>query len=345
VVAASVVGGLVASRRPQNPMGWVLCGFSVFRGVSALAAGYAYVAPGGAGAGVGQLAAWLATWSFVALFALAIFVHLLFPDGLLPGRRWRVAAWGGGAGVVALATGTALDPGPLSDYPDVTNPLGVDDAAAGALVGTGALVTLAVLVAAVASVVVRYRRADETHRQQIKWLALAGFLAVASALVGTAIALAGAEGIGYSLTLLGILAIPVAIGIAILRHRLYDVDRVISRSLTYALVSVTLAGAYAGLVLAGQALFSAMTGGSGLTIAVSTLLVAALALPLRARVQKLVDRRFNRRRYDAQRTLDGFGARLRDEVDLGTLTADLRGVVDETMQPAHVSVWLRGARP
>jgi hypothetical protein len=263
----------------------------------------------------------------------------------VPGGGGHVAAWGGAAGAVALAAGTAIDPGPLSDYPDVTNPLGVDDTAAGALVGIGALATTVVLLAAVGSVVVRYRRADETRRRQIKWLALAGVHAVASALVGTVIALAGAEGIGFSLTLLGILAIPVAIGIAILRHRLYDVDRVISRSLTYALVSVTLAGAYAGLVLAGQALFSAMTGGSGLTIAVSTLLVAALALPLRARVQALVDRRFNRRRYDAQRTLDGFGARLRQEVDLGTLTADLRGVVDETMQPAHVSVWLREARP
>ena len=147
--------------------------------------------------------------------------------------------------------------------------------------------------------------------------------------------------LGAALELVGVFALPVAIGVAMLRYRLYDVDRLISRSLTYALVTVTLAAAYGGLVLAGQALFSSFAGGGGLVIAVSTLVVAALFLPLRTRVQRFVDRRFYRRRYDSQQTLAAFGARLREHVDLRTLQADLCGVVDETVQPAHASVWLR----
>jgi len=341
VVVASIVGALVASRRPDNPIGSILCGFSLFRGVSALAAGYAAVAPDDATAGVGQAAAWFANWSFVVLFALAIFVLLLFPDGRLPGRRWRVVAWGGATGVAALAIGTAFDPGPLPDYPHVTSPVAIDESVSGALVAIGGVLVTGALAAAVASVVARFRAADESGRQQIKWLALAGVLAATATLVGTILALAGAEGFGYSLILLGILAIPVAIGIAILRHGLYDVDRVISRSLTYALLTVTLGAAYAALVLAGQAVFSAVAGGSNLAIAVSTLVVAALFLPLRSRVQGLVDRRFFRRRYDAGRTLEAFGARLRDRVELDGLRGDLASVVHETMQPAHVSVWLR----
>jgi hypothetical protein len=140
---------------------------------------------------------------------------------------------------------------------------------------------------------------------------------------------------------LTIAVIPVATAIAMFKYRLYEIDRVISRTIVYAALTVILGGAYAGLVLAGQAVFSSFAGGSNLAIAASTLVVAALFLPLRARVQRLVDRRFYRRRYDAQRTLDAFGARLREEIDLGTLTNDLRGVVTETVQPAHVSLWLR----
>jgi hypothetical protein len=165
-----------------------------------------------------------------------------------------------------------------------------------------------------------------------------------SSLVGAAVAVLGPPAVGYTLILLGMLAIPIAIGLAILRYRLYDVDLVISRSLTYAVVTILLAAAYAVLVLAGQAVFSSLVGGSNLAIAVSTLVVAALFLPLRRRVQAFVDRRFYRRRYDAARTLEAFGARLRHQVELDGLRADLQGVVAETMQPAHVSVWLRSEK-
>jgi len=174
---------------------------------------------------------------------------------------------------------------------------------------------------------------------------------MASGVVATAAFLASAiphllisADLGVAVTLLCILSIPVAIGVAMLRYRLYEVDRVISRTLVYGTLTITLGAAYAGLVLAGQAVFSSFAGGSNLAIAVSTLIVAALFLPLRGRIQRFVDRRFNRRRYDAQRTLESFGAKLRQEIELESLTDDLRRVIGETMQPAHVSVWLRERR-
>jgi hypothetical protein len=343
IIPAAIVGGLVASRRPANPIGWIFCGFGVFMGLAVLAAGYVEVAPGDATHGLGQAAAWFANWSYVALFALTVFVLLLFPDGRLVSDRWRLAAWGGGVGTIAFAAGTAVEPGRLTDFPEVTNPLGGNAAVSNALQLAGVSLTGLALLAAFASVVVRYRVAGETGRQQIKWLAVAGAFTACCVAVGTTVAVLGAEPVGNSVVLVGILAIPIAIGVAILRHRLYDVDRVISRSLSYALVTITLVGAYAALVLGGQALFSAVTGGSDLAIAVSTLIVAALFLPVRSRMQGLVDRRFYRRRYDAQRTLSAFGARLREQVELDGLRTDLEGVVRDTMQPAHVSLWLPGA--
>lgn len=342
IVGSAVVGGLVASRRPENPIGWILCGFGVFMGLATLAAGYAQAAPEDATVGAGQTAAWFANWSWVALLALTVFVLLLFPDGRLLSPRWRPIAWCGGLGAAALATGAALDPGRLADYPAVTNPVGADATLAWALQIAGTLLTAVAAAAAVASVVMRYRRADTTAKLQIKCLAVAGAVTASGIAVGVTLALLGAEVVGNSLVLLATLAIPVSIGVAVLRYRLYDVDRVISRSLTYALVTVTLAAAYGLLVLAGQALFSAVAGGSDLTIAVSTLIVAGLFLPLRSRVQRLVDRRFYRRRYDAQLTLEAFGARLRQQVELDELRADLQGVVRETMHPSQVSLWLRG---
>jgi hypothetical protein len=345
IVAASVVGGLVATRQPRNPIGWIFCGFSAFMGLATLAAGYAQVARDDAAHGLGQAAAWFSNWSFAALTVLVVFVPLLFPDGRLPGRRWAVVGWCGGASALLLALGTALDPGPLTDYPDVTNPVGVDGALVAAVLLAGEMLAVPTLAAAVASVVVRYRRAGETARQQIKWLAAAGVFAVVGTLVGAAVAVLGPAPVGYTLILLGMIAIPVAVGVAILRYRLYDVDLVISRSLTYAVVTVTLAAAYAALVLAGQAVFSSFAGGSDLAIAASTLVVAAFFLPFRSRVQRLVDRRFYRRRYDAQRTLEAFGVRLRERVEMEGLGAELQAVVAETMQPAHVSLWLRKARP
>jgi hypothetical protein len=344
ILATAVVGGLVASRRPENAIGWIFCGFAAFMGLSELAAGIADIAPDQATHGVGQAAAWFANWSWVALFATTIFVLLLFPDGRLPSRRWRVAAWAGGIGAVLFTVGTAIAPGALSDYEHITNPVGADPAISGAFQLVGTVLTVGALLAAPVSVVLRYGRADATARQQIKWLAVAGVLTMVVLAAGVGVAIAGFESLGNALVLAGILAIPIAIGIGILRHRLYDIDRVISRTLTYALLTVNLGAAYVGLVLAGQAVFSSFAGGGDLAIAISTLAVAALFLPLRSRVQRLVDRRFYRRRYDAQRTLEAFGARLREQVELDELSANLAHVVRETIEPAHVSVWLREPR-
>ncbi len=198
---------------------------------------------------------------------------------------------------------------------------------------------------AAASLVVRFRRSRGVEKQQLTVLVAAGVFATAMFLVSWVVeGVSGSQDLGVAITLLGILAIPVAIGVAMLRYRLYEVDRVISRTLVYGALTLILGSAYGGLVLAGQAVFSSFAGGSDLAIAGSTLVVAALFLPLRARVQRVVDRRFYRRRYDAQRTLEAFGSRLRREVELETLAGDLRGVVVDTVQPTHVFLWLRSER-
>ena len=342
VVATSVVGGLVASRQPENAIGWIFCGFSAFRALSALAAGYAEVAPHEASTGLGRIAAWIFNWSWVSLFTLVVFVLLLFPDGRLPSPRWRAAAWSGAVGSLALTVGSAVTPGTLEDVPTATTPVSLDEAVAVAITVAGAALTAVALVAAVASVFVRYRAGAGPARQQIKWLGVAAVVTLACVVAGLTAWALGAAAAGYALILGSVVAIPHSIAVAMLRYRLYDVDRVISRSLTYGLVTILLAAAYAALVLAGQAVFSSLAGGSDLAIAISTLVVAALFLPVRRRVQAFVDRRFYRRRYDASRTLEAFAVRLRRELDLDTLSSDLRGVVADTVQPAHVSLWLRG---
>ena len=342
-LVASIVGGLVASRHPSNPIGWILCCFSAINGVSLVLEGYTeyYVSSGSGSRLVAETAAWINTWSYIAAFLAVTLVLLLFPDGHLPSRRWAVALWCCVVGNAAFAAGAALDTGPLHEYPQIVNPLGVSHRLSSVIEPIGIALTLIALFAAAVSVVARFRRSTGVERQQIKLLAVASLIAAAAMLVAAAIGLAGSDDLANAVIVLGILCIPVAIGVAMLRYRLYDVDRLISRTLVYGSLTALLGAAYAAMVLAGQALFSSFAGGSNLAIAVSTLLVAALFLPVRARVQRLVDRRFYRRRYDAQRTLEAFGTRLREQVDLATLTVELRTVADETMQPAHLSVWLR----
>ena len=346
-LVASIVGGLVASRHPSNPIGWILCSFTAIQGVSLVLEGYTeyYLSSGGGSLRVAEAAAWVNNWSYVSAFLTVTLVLLLFPDGHLPSRRWAPALWCCLVGNALFAAGVALDTGPLHEYPEIVNPLGVSHRLASVIGPIGITLTLIALFASAGSVIVRFRRSTGVERQQIKWLAVASVIAAAAMLGAAAIGFAGSDNLANAVIVLGILCIPVAIGVAMLRYRLYDVDRVISKTLVYGSLTVVLGASYVGLVLAGQALFSAFAGGSNLAIAVSTLAVAALFLPARSRVQRFVDRRFYRRRYDAQRTLQAFGSRLREQVDLGTLSGDLRTAVDETMQPAHVSVWLRaGAR-
>jgi hypothetical protein len=330
-----VVGTLIASRHPGNPIGWLLCGLALWGATAELGQAYGYVAaerglPGGV---AGE---WLISWSWIVDVTAWVVVVLLFPDGRLPGRRWRPAIWASLAGAVLVFVGQALDADQAVDYSSGRNPLGVDSPLVAAAEPVGIVLLSAGLVAAVASSVLRYRRAGGVQRQQLKWFASAGLL------MALVLPLAGA--FWYRSVLVRVLAglafnaMPLAIGAAILRYRLYDIDRIISRTLAWALLTVLLGAGYAAVVLG---LGRLLPESSSLAVAAATLAVAAVFQPARRRVQELVDRRFNRRRYDAARTIAAYSARLRDQVDLDTLTGELLAVVEETVQPTHSSLWLR----
>ena len=266
----------------------------------------------------------------------------MFPDGRLPSPRWRPVAWCAALGVIGFVAGSALQPGPLEDFPQITNPYGVDSPIVMVEVA-GALLGAVSMVASAASLIVRMRRAGRVERQQIKWLAYGGAVVVGAVFVGGAISVWKVN-VGISIIGFRLLGLPVFTGIAMVKHRLYDIDVVINRTLVYGSLTVTLALVYFGGVTATQVLFRALTGQERLpqlAVVVSTLAIAALFDPLRRRIQSFIDRRFYRRKYDAQKTLETFSSRLRDETDLDALSGDLEGVVRETMQPAHVSLWLR----
>jgi hypothetical protein len=281
------------------------------------------------------------------LFSLLCFWLYLFPDGRLAGPRWRVPF---GFAVATCAVATVLAPlDPVLDndaFYEVANPIGVGilgDVESGRSGVVLAVLFVVSTILATASLVVRFRRSHGVERQQIKVIVLGG-VAVVGLFLGLGVLGAFDLSPDWAYGIVFLL-IPASVGIAILRHGLFDVDLAIRRTVVYGALSVLLLVAYAGLVLAGQAVFSSFAGGGDLAIAGSTLVVAALFLPLRARVQRFVDRRFYRRRYDAQRTLEAFGARLREQVELDGLRADLVRVVGETMQPAHTTVWLRREGP
>jgi MFS family permease len=346
VLVFSGVGALIASRHPGNPMGWIFLGVGMAVGLGTLASSYAeyWVEGHGGSRALGKTAAWYGNLSWIPFIGVpCTFVLLLFPDGRLLSRRWRWVAWCAGVGMAGTFITEGLHPGPIDDFPKIMNPYGIESPLLDPLTGIAFLVLLMGIVGSSASLVLRFRRAQGERRQQIKWLALAG--AVAGVTVPIASVGSGLWGqTATNLTsMLGVLCLPLAAGIAILRYRLYDVDVVINRTLVYGALTATLAAAYLGSVLLLQLLLAPLTADSGLAIAASTLAVAALFRPARGRIQAAVDRRFYRRRYDAARTLEAFGGRLREELDLEALGADLRGVVRETVQPAHVSLWLRRA--
>ena len=353
-VAFPLVGALIASRHPRNAVGWICLGIGLSLGVTTAATEYARFAietdPGALGAG--ELVASLANWDWL-LWVGPLLIHfvLLFPGGRPPSARWRVVAWLGAGGIALAAFSEGLTPGFLDEYPTLRNPLGVEGAesALDAVGSLAYLVFLPCVIASGASMVVRLRRARGVERQQLKWFA---FAAAVLATLFVPVCVLTILAPAYDQTAQGTLILQdlmtlvftapaLAAGIAILRYRLYDIDVVINRTLVYGALTATLAGAYLASVLLLQLALSGLTEGSGLAVAASTLAVAALFRPARARIQAAVDRRFFRRKYDAGRTLECFGGRLRDEVDLNALAEELRGVVAETMQPAHVSLWLR----
>jgi hypothetical protein len=342
-VSAVTVGAVLAARRPAHPVGWLLVGLGVSECVHDLT--YAYtryglVARPGSLPGAGYLAG-LNNGVVVAWIACAGFVLLLTPTGRLPSRRWRWWARVAAAAPVLWLLGSVVDPAPLRpEYPEIANPLAVP-ALNGLLAGlwVAALVVLVALVVAAGSLVLRFRRARGTERQQLRWLAWGATLASA-ALVAAMAGLILADDFTLPNLGLGVCAavLPVATGAAILRYRLYDLDRIISRTLAWTLLTLLLGLGYALVVLG---LGRLLPQGSSLGVAAATLAAAAAFQPARRRLQAAVDRRFNRRRHDAAQTIAAFGTRLRDQVDLDTLTGELLAVVHQTIQPTRVSLWLR----
>jgi hypothetical protein len=344
----STVGALVASRRPENLVGWLLCLFALSESVQLFGAEYAIYAllsrPNWLPAG--EAMAWTSYWILPVIIGLSVFYLLLFPTGLLPSRGWRPLAWLTVAFVFVGVISGAFSTGPVEGLGPIRNPLGIDGFpnVYGAVLDIMAPV---LLVAAAASVFMRLRYAIGVESQQIKWFAYAA----AATVIGLSLAYViptvidtplWFERAGYAVLIAVIPAIPISIGIAILRYRLYDIDIIINRTLVYGSLTATLVALYFGGIVVLQRIFVALTGQqSTLAVVASTLLIAALFNPLRRRIQSFIDRRFYRRKYDARKTLEDFSVKLRDETDLDALEDDLVGVVTGTMQPAHVSLWLR----
>jgi hypothetical protein len=350
-LAFPLVGALIASRRPENPIGWICLAAGLFWMSIVVEASI----PGSASYPV--IIDALLQWTWVPpVGLLGIYMILLFPDGKLPSRRWHPFAWFAGAVMVLTSVAVTLSPGTLEDHPGVSNPLGLEGHSIVAQVLARAPVLLPICILASAlSLVWRYRHSGGEVRLQIRWVAFA------ASLVSVAYAVTAVSGIFFApeastneqapplwlallqdAVLVSYAGVPIAVGFAVLRYRLYDIDLIINRTLVYGSLTVLLASAYVGGVVGLQAIFRGLTGQeSTLAVVASTLAIAALFNPLRRRVQTFVDRRFYRKKYDARKTLETFSGRLRDETDLHTLSSDLVAVVRETMQPAHVSLWVR----
>ena len=354
VVTFGLVGALIASHRPANPIGWLCCVAALCEGLSVFGERYGPYALATAPGALpwGAEVHWQSQWSWApGLGLILVFLPLLFPTGRPPSRRWRPVAWLGGAAIALLAVGIAAILWPAR------GPALLDPQATSTIKGPGWLdtllsaafpLTLLAGLAANLSLLVRFRRAHGDERQQLKWFGYAAAVTLAYvAGSNIAFALTGSTRLLAALDVLGALvipAIPLAVGVAVLRYRLYEIDRIINRTLVYGALTATLAAVYFGGVALLQGLVRLLTGGAGqapLAVVASTLAIAALFTPLRRRLQAFIDRRFYRRKYDAARTLTAFSARLRDETDLDQLTAHLLAVVEETMQPAHASLWLR----
>jgi len=334
-----VIGALIASRQPSNVIGWIFLQVGLGVGVLRLAEEYAHlglVRDPGSWPGA-TFAAWLEMWLwFPGLMAIPTLGFLLFPNGRPPSRRWNWVAWSSAA-VIACMTGGAMFQGRLeSTGYSVKNPVGfLPFADAEQTLGPLFVALLPLVLLSLGSMVVRYRRAGAEQRQQLKLLLLAAVMFAGSIFLAETFDL---PGIFFSLTLW---MIPAAIGVAILKYRLYDVDLVINRTLVYGALTGLLVLFYLGIVFLLQALMSGVTQDSDLAVAASTLAVAAIFRPLRNRIQTFIDHRFYRRKYNARMTLENFSSRLRDDVDLEHLSHDLATVVSDVMQPRHVSVWLR----
>jgi len=345
----TVIGFLVARRQPRNPLGWLFLVIAIFLFVPTVGGDYAYLNYE-MGHHLPFAAAGLAVdglWS--EGLALFIVVILLFPDGSLPSRfwRWALGVWFAAFGVLlialAVATGSALAAHPVRV--DTTGGLIAVDSPTGwsaVFIHGSLIVLLALSVAFIGRQVLSWRRSSGERRQQLKWLASGAAVSIVGLVFAVIFATSSgsittvAQWIG-TIAWFGLAALPVSIGVAILRYGLYEIDRIISRTLAYALVTGLLVGAFAGLVLLTTDVLSLS---SPVAVAASTLAAAALFNPLRQRVQRVVDRRFNRTRYNADRTVAAFAAGLKDAMDVTAVREDLTSVVQQTLEPAHISLWI-----
>ena len=347
-ISYSIIGAILASRLPANAVGWLFCTAASIAAVTHLSAEYAIYAllaqpiplP------AGEALAWLTSWMWILFIGCIALSFLLFPNGQLPGSRWVWLAW---LSVFLTSVGAlweAFSPGVIVSLGSIRNPLGIEGLPrANEPVQT--IMFALLFVVTISTFVLRLRRARGIERQQIKWPAYTAVMAAGSSVLTYTIAetmgVRWLEWTGFVILIAALVSFPISIGIAILRYRLYEIDTLINRTLVYGALTVLLAVVYFGGVTATQAIFRTLTGQEQqpqLAVVVSTLVIAALFNPLRRRIQSFIDRRFYRRRYDARKTLEGFSARLRNQTDLDALSDDLVGVVRDTMQPAHVSLWL-----
>ena len=350
-VVSSTVGAVVASRRPDHPIGWLFCVIGLIGAARPLAAEYATYAllveparPSG-----GAVLAWISAWMWVPHLGLMMFLGLLFPDGRLPSASWRPFAWFVVISVFAGTGATAFSPGPLLGLTPIANPFGIEGLTR--LVGEVRALVWALVAVVTISMFVRLHRARGIERQQLKWFAYAATVAATGGLL-TYVGSPEATGVlsirwaGLILAVTGLSGIPIAMGIAILEYRLYGIDPLINSTLVYGSLTAMLVGLYFVGIVVLQRMFVILTGHkSTLAVVASTLLIAALFNPLRHRIQSVIDRSFYRRKYDARKTLEAFSVKLRDETDVEALNSDLVGVVRETMAPTHVSLWLRPNAP
>jgi hypothetical protein len=347
-IGYSTVGAVIVPRMPQeNRIGWLFCAIGLLWAVLHFIGEYAIYAllaePGSLPAG--ELASWIYSWLWVPGLGLLMFICLLFPNWRLPSARWR---WFARLSALATLVGmvlAAFSPGRIVlGLPAIRNPLGIEGLPnAYKAVQVLMLVLIAI---SVASLLMRRVYARGVERQQTKWFtyttAVAASGAILQYIISEPLGLVWLGGVAYALVLIGLVGIPISMGIAITRYKLYDIDLLINRTLVYGSLTAMLVALYFGGIVVLQRVFVLLTGQqSTLAVVASTLLIAALFTPLRRRIQSFIDRRFYRRKYDARKTLEAFSATLRDEADLEALNNDLVGVVRETMQPAHVSLWLR----
>jgi hypothetical protein len=334
------VGALIAARHRDNSIGWLLCTIGLLAGIGVLSMAWARVAlENGRDVFGGIAAAWISAWFWYPLITIIpTFLLLLFPTGHLPSRRWRPLAWMTGA-LLSVITGAAMvQEWLVGDTYRVRNPLGLIPGDVEERLAPLFLAFIPIILLCAVSLVLRFVKGRGQERQQLKWAALAAAVFPAVMFLGDAVELP------ELLFPVALLMLPAAIGISILKYRLYDIDVIINRALVYASLTGVLVSIYAGGVLVFRTVLDPVTGDNDVAIAASTLAVAALFGPARRRIQAFIDRRFYRSRYDAQQTLERFAARLRDEVDLDALATEVLEVVSDTVKPRHASVWLAQER-